>query len=140
MARRLNPARFERAVARAIDALPDDFRARLENVAFMVDPFPDDETLDEMACESPYDLLGLYRGWPITERGTDYQGALPDTIHLYREPILAYCEDTGEDVVDCIVETVVHEVGHYYGLSDAEMEAIEAEVHRRGSPRRPSAR
>jgi predicted Zn-dependent protease with MMP-like domain len=136
VARRLNPARFERAVEDAIDALPEDFRSRLENVAFMVDPFPDAETLDEMACEGPYDLLGLYRGWPITERGVDYQGALPDTIHLYREPILAYCADTGEDVVDCIVDTVIHEVGHYYGLSDDEMEAIEAEVRRRGSARR----
>jgi predicted Zn-dependent protease with MMP-like domain len=137
VARRLSPARFERAVEDAIAALPEDFRARLENVAFMVDPFPDEETLDEMECEGPYDLLGLYRGWPITERGTDYQGALPDTIHLYREPILAYCADTGEDVVDCIAETVIHEVGHYYGLSDAEMDAIEAEARRGGRERRP---
>jgi predicted Zn-dependent protease with MMP-like domain len=136
VARRLSPARFERAVEDAIDALPEDFRSRLENVAFMVDAYPDAETLDEMECEGPYDLLGLYRGWPITERGVDYQGALPDTIHLYREPILAYCADTGEDVVDCIVDTVIHEVGHYYGLSDDEMEAIEAEVRRRGSARR----
>ena len=132
MARRLSPARFEQAVARAIDALPEDFRSRLENVAFMVDPFPDEETLDEMECEGPYDLLGLYRGWPITERGTDYQGVLPDTIHLYREPILAYCAETGEDVVHCIVETVIHEVGHYYGLSDDEMHAIEAEARKEG--------
>ena len=135
MARRLSPARFERAVEDAIAALPEDFRSRLENVAFMVEAFPDDETLAEMECEGPYELLGLYRGWPITERGTDYQGALPDTIHLYREPILAYCADTGEDVVDCIVETVIHEVGHYYGLSDDEMEAIEAEVRRGGASR-----
>jgi predicted Zn-dependent protease with MMP-like domain len=140
VARRLSPARFERAVEQAIEALPEAFRARLENVAFMVDPFPDDETLDEMACEGPYDLLGLYRGWPLTERGMDYQGALPDTIHLYREPILAHCEDTGEDVVACIVDTVVHEVGHYYGLSDAEMEAIEADLRRGRSARRPRSR
>ena len=132
MARRLSPARFERAVEAAIEALPRGFRERLENVAFMVDPFPDAETLAEMDCEGPYDLLGLYRGWPITERGTDYQGVLPDTIHLYREPIVAYCEDTGEDVVDCIVDTVIHEVGHYYGLSDDEMDAIEAAARRGG--------
>lgn len=123
---RMTDAQFDRAVEAAVAALPEDFKARLENVAFMVEPFPDAATLREMACESPYDLLGLYRGWPLTERGTDYAGALPDTIHLYQRPILAYCKQTGEDVVDCIVETVIHEVGHYYGLSDEEMEAIEA--------------
>jgi predicted Zn-dependent protease with MMP-like domain len=123
---RMSDAAFDRAVEQAVAALPDDFKARLENVAFMVEPFPDADTLHEMECESPYDLLGLYRGWPLTERGTDYAGALPDTIHLYQRPILAYCKQTGEDVVDCIVETVIHEVGHYYGLSDEEMEAIEA--------------
>lgn len=122
----MTDAEFDRAVDAAIGALPEDFRARLENVAFMVEPWPDAETLRELECETRYDLLGLYRGWPITERGTDYAGTLPDTIHLYQRPILAYCKETGEDVVACIVDTVVHEVGHYYGLSDDEMDAIEA--------------
>lgn len=125
---RMTDAEFDRAVDAAIRALPEDFKARLDNVAFMVEAWPDPDTLREMECESPYDLLGLYRGWPLTERGTDYAGALPDTIHLYQRPILDYCKRYGEDVVDCIVETVIHEVGHYYGLSDAEMEAIEAAV------------
>lgn len=116
---------FEDAVSAAIDALPDDFRNQLDNVAFMVEEFPDEDTLAEMECETPYDLLGLYRGWPITERGSEYHGTLPDTIHLYRQPILAWCGEYREPVVDCIVDTVIHEVGHYYGFSDDELEAIE---------------
>ncbi len=120
----MTPERFETVVETAIRQLPDAFRERLDNVVFMVDPFPDPATLAEMECDTPYDLLGLYRGWPITERGTEYAGVLPDTIHLYREPILAYCAETGEPVTDCIIETVIHEVGHYYGLSDDEMDAI----------------
>ena len=118
---------FERAVEAGLAALPEEFRERLANVAVMVEEWPDAETFREMELESGYDLLGLYRGWPLPERGIDYAGTLPDTIHLYRQAILAYCEDTGEVVVDCIVDTVIHEVGHYYGLSDEEMEQIEAE-------------
>ncbi|MDH5526757.1 MAG: metallopeptidase family protein [Nitrospirota bacterium] len=116
---------FEDAVAAAIDALPDHFRNQLQNVVFLVEEFPDEETQAEMECETPYDLLGLYRGWPITERGSDYHGTVPDTIHLYRQPILSWCEEYDEPVVDCIVDTVIHEVGHYYGFDDEELEAIE---------------
>lgn len=128
----MSPADFDRSVEAAIEALPDGFRDRLANVAFMVEEWPDADTMNEMECDSPYDLLGLYRGWPLTERGTEYAGTLPDTIHLYRQPILAYCEESGEQVVDCIVDTVVHEVGHYYGLSDEEMDLIESECRWEG--------
>ncbi|MBI5136648.1 MAG: metallopeptidase family protein [Nitrospirae bacterium] len=123
----MNKVQFDRAVEAAIRALPDDFRNRLDNVAFMVEEWPDRATQTEMECETPYDLLGLYRGWPITERGTDYAGALPDTIHLYRRPIMAWCEDSGESLRDCIVDTVIHEVAHYYGLSDDDLDTIAAE-------------
>jgi predicted Zn-dependent protease with MMP-like domain len=127
-------ADFDAAVEAAINALPTTFRQRLDNVAFMVEEFPDADTLNEMECESPYNLLGLYRGWPLTERGTDYAGVLPDTIHLYRQPMLAYCEDVGESITDCIIETVIHEVGHYYGLSDDDLDAIAAECEWQGPP------
>jgi len=120
-------ADFDAAVEAAIGNLPDDFRQRLDNVVFMVEAWPDETTLKEMDCASPYDLLGLYTGWPMTERGSDYAGVLPDTIHLYRQPTLAYCAESGESVTDCIVETVIHEVAHYYGLSDDDLDAISAE-------------
>jgi len=134
----VNRQAFERTVATAIDALPTDFRDRLSNIAFLVEEWPDAGTLEEMECETRFDLLGLYRGWPLTERGSDYHGTLPDTIHLYRQPILAWCDETGEPVADCIVDTVIHEVGHFYGLSDAEMEQIEDECAWQGGgpPRR----
>ena len=130
----MTPEQFEAEMEAAIRRLPDAFRERLDNVVFMVDRFPDRATQIELQCDTPYDLLGLYRGWPITERGTEYAGVLPDTIHLYREPILAYCQEVGESVTDCIVETVIHEVGHYYGLSDDEMDAIADECVHHGQP------
>ncbi|MFQ5508955.1 MAG: metallopeptidase family protein [Leptospirillia bacterium] len=122
----MSPEAFDEAVEKAVRALPDAFRERLDNVVFLVEEWPDESTMKDMELESEYDLLGLYTGWPVTERGTDYHGTLPDTIHIYRQPTLAYCEDMKQEVVDCIADTVIHEVGHFYGLSDPEMEAIEA--------------
>ncbi len=127
MTQPLSDSAFETTMERAIDHLPEGFKKRLENVVFMLAPWPDEATLTMMECDTPYDLLGLYEGCPLPERGGDYAGVLPDTIHLYREPILAYCQTHDILVEDCIVDTVVHEVGHYYGLSDDEMDQIEAE-------------
>lgn len=128
----MSPDEFEKVMETAIANLPDTFRERLDNIAFLVEDWPDDETCREMELESKYDLLGLYRGWPLTERGTEYAGVLPDTVYLYRKPILDWCRAYDEPVADCIVDTVIHEIGHYYGLSDAEMERIEAECHWEG--------
>ena len=117
---------FIQAAEDALAELPAWVRDALENIAFVVEPFPDREVQREMGLESPYDLLGLYQGTPISERGGSYgYGNLPDLIHLYRRPILAFCAVEGIDWRHGVRHVVVHEIGHYLGLSDEEMEAME---------------
>lgn len=120
----MNPEAFERMVQESVEGLPRRFKKLIDNVVFIVEPWPDEEILDEMEAESPYDLLGLYQGVPLEERGFAYGNQLPDTIFIYQHPIEAHCEDTGEDISVVIKETVIHEVGHYFSLSDEEMEHI----------------
>jgi predicted Zn-dependent protease with MMP-like domain len=102
-------ARFEELAARALDGLPEWVHERLDNVDVVVEDDPP---------ETDPDLLGLYQGIPLTERGMDYGGALPDRISLYRRTI----EDEAggdEDLLERIIaETVVHEVAHHFGISD----------------------
>jgi predicted Zn-dependent protease with MMP-like domain len=116
--------RFERLVAAAVQSIPDEFRERLENVAIVVEDEPPPELLNEMEIEPPDSLYGLYQGTPLTERAWDYGNALPDRIVLFQSPIEADC-DTDHEIVATIGETLIHEVGHYFGLSEDEIEAIE---------------
>jgi len=107
--------------------LPAEFRALCEGLVIHVVDFPDDETLEEMDAESEFDLLGLFRGRGLAQRSAiDETGALPNMVWLYRRPLLDFwCE--GEDTLDAVVAHVlVHEIGHHFGLSDEDMEAIEA--------------
>jgi predicted Zn-dependent protease with MMP-like domain len=110
----------------AFARLPDHFRRLCEGLVTQVVDFPDDETLDEMEAESEFDLLGLFRGQGLPHRGAaDETGQLPNMIWLYRRPLLDYWCD-GEDTLDEVVTHVlVHEIGHHFGLSDADMEQIE---------------
>lgn len=97
---------FEDLVAQALDEIPDELARLVDNVVFVVED------------DSPGgDLLGLYEGIPLTERGSWYAGALPDRISIYRLPILALC-DTEDDVVDEVHVTVVHEIAHHFGIDD----------------------
>ena len=107
--------------------LPASFRRLCEGLVIRVVDFPDDETLDEMDAQSEFDLLGLFRGRGLAHRGAvEETGELPNMIWLYRRPLLDYwCE--GEDTLAAVVTHVlVHEIGHHFGLSDADMEAIES--------------
>ena len=119
--RRYRPdlATFERLVAEALAELPAPFRALVSNVAVEVADWPAPDDARGMAGEGD-DLLGLYQGIPYGERGTGYHLALPDRITIYRRPILDLCR-TEEEVRAEIRDTVVHEVGHYFGLSDEEL-------------------
>ena len=98
---------FEDLVAEALDGIPDELARLVDNVVFVVE---DDSPEGE-------DLLGLYEGIPLTERGSSYAGVMPDRITIYRRPILAICE-TRDDVLDEVHITVVHEIAHHFGIDD----------------------
>jgi predicted Zn-dependent protease with MMP-like domain len=110
----------------AFERLPDSFRRLADGLVIQVIDFPDDETLKEMGAESEFDLLGLFHGRGLAQRGAVVEtGELPNMIWLYRRPLLDFWCD-GEDTLDEVVAHVlVHEIGHHFGLSDADMEAIE---------------
>jgi len=115
---------FERLVERALRTLPRRFRARLENIAVVVEDWADDDTLEEMGIEPPDTLYGLYRGTDLTRRDTTYGGVLPDVITIYQGPIEEDCDSIPE--MEALVrDTVVHEVGHYFGLDDEELGQLE---------------
>ena len=115
---------FEALVERALRALPRRFRRKLQNIAVVVEEWPDAETLAEMGIEPPDTLYGLYRGVDLTRRDSGYGNVLPDTITIYRGPIEEDCADADE-MVDLVRDVVVHEIGHYFGLDDATMEELE---------------
>jgi predicted Zn-dependent protease with MMP-like domain len=104
---------FEQLVADALDAVPPDLMALLDNVVVLVEDRNPDEP----------DLLGLYSGYALTERGWDYGGALPDRIMIYREAICEICE-TAEDVVEEVTVTVVHEIAHFFGIDEERLHAL----------------
>jgi len=115
----LSRSAFERLVGEALDGLPPQFAELLENVAVIVEEEPDPHVLDEMGMDDDEELMGLYLGVPLPERGSQYQ-ALPDRIAIYRGPVLRCC-GSRRDIVREVRETVVHELGHYFGLEDEEM-------------------
>lgn len=123
-------AQFEALVADALGRIPARFREHLSNVALVVEDAPDARTLAEAGVEPPDTLYGLYQGTPLTERRWAEGNALPDRITLYQRPIEEDCHDE-DDIRDAISETLIHEVGHYFGLSEEEIEAIEEQYWRR---------
>lgn len=124
----MNADEFRLVAEQALNALPERFRLALENVVMVTEDFPTAEICSQMRLETPFELLGLYDGSPVTERPAVSSGSLPDMIYLYRQPILTACRETGEAVEHCIRHVLVHEIGHHFGYSDAEMERIEAQA------------
>jgi predicted Zn-dependent protease with MMP-like domain len=117
--------RFERLVAEAIETIPRRFREAIRNVAVVVEEEPSAALLAEMGIEPPDTLFGLYQGTPLTERSWDYGNQLPDRIVIFQRPIEEACGDDEDEIVATIGETVIHEFGHYFGLSEEEIDAIE---------------
>jgi predicted Zn-dependent protease with MMP-like domain len=109
----------------AFATIPRELRGVLGNVVIQVVDFPDDETLDELDCESPFDLLGLYRGVDLTKKSFMELTPDSDMIYLYRRPILDYWCETGDDLGEVIRHVLIHEIGHHFGFSDEDMERIE---------------
>jgi predicted Zn-dependent protease with MMP-like domain len=122
-------ARFERLLAEAITLIPGRFRREMKNLALVVEDEPTPDLLEEMEIEPPDSLYGLYQGTPLPERTWGYGNQLPDRIILFQRPIEEDCED--EDEVRAVIgETLIHEVGHYFGLSEEEIEEIEEKYWR----------
>lgn len=118
---RCSRAEFDWAVARALDSLPSEIAARLDNVAVVVEDEPTEEELREAGLDPETEtLFGLYQGVSLPERGATYGLTLPDRIVIYRRPLLAECE-TREELIREIRATVVHEVGHYFGLQEEDL-------------------
>jgi predicted Zn-dependent protease with MMP-like domain len=117
------------AVAReAYAGVPARLRRFVQNVVVRVEDFPDDETLEDLECDSPFDLLGLYRGVDLTQKSISDTPEDLDRIYLYRRPILDYWCESGEDLTHVVRHILIHEIGHHFGLSDDDMERIEAEA------------
>jgi len=120
-------ADIEATVHRALKTIPEPFRRHLRDVVIRVEDFPDGETEREMELETPFDLLGLYRGVSLQHKSTLYTQDDVDMIYLYRRPILDYWCETGEDLTQIVRHVLIHEVGHHLGLSDEDMERIEGQ-------------
>lgn len=124
---------FEELAAAAFAALPQAFRDMARDVIIRIEDFPDEDTLDVMECETPFDLLGLFHGNGLAQGGGAlWTGQMPNTIFLYRRPMLDYWADHEETLGGLITHVLVHEIGHHFGLSDEDMEAIERQAEADG--------
>ena len=115
---------FTRLVEEALRDIPRRFRAEMKNVAVIVEDEPPQDVLDEMDVGPDDTLFGLYHGTPLPQRSWDYGNNLPDRISIYQFPIEDACANEDE-IRDCVAETVIHEFGHYFGMSEEEIEEIE---------------
>ena len=114
---------IERLARAAMAALPDPFGAHLAGVVLRVEEFAEDDILDDLGIDDPFSLSGLYQGRPVGEPGAS--GDLPATIHLYRRALLDEWVEGGETLEALVTHVLIHEVGHHFGLSDADMHALE---------------
>lgn len=121
-----SPEEIERIAEEALASLPEPFLKQLGNVAIRIEEFADEETLREMEIENPFDLTGLYHGVPLIHQSIGDVKAMPEMIYLYRQPILAEWCESEEDLARLVRHVLIHEIGHHFGYSDEELEAIEA--------------
>lgn len=123
----MNRKEFESAVAEALDTLPIEFAELMSNVAIQVQEIPDPETIASLDLDPrSHTLFGLYTGVPLDQRGGWYGNVLPDVIVLYRQPLLQACRGRRR-LIHQIQLTLLHEIGHHFGLSEEEMESWEVE-------------
>jgi predicted Zn-dependent protease with MMP-like domain len=120
-------AELELIAAEALGTIPPELRRHVGDVVIRVEDFPDEETEREMGLDSPFDLLGLYRGLALPRQSVLDVRTRPDMIFLYRRPILDYWCEEGLDLAAVIRHVLIHEIGHHFGFSDADMERIERE-------------
>lgn len=120
-------AELEAMAERALVTIPAALKRHLGRILIRVEEFPDAETEAEMELESPFDILGLYRGVALPRQSVLDPNVDPELIFLYRRPILDYWCETGEDLYAVVRHVLIHEIGHHFGFSDEDMERIEAE-------------
>jgi len=116
---------FEVIAAEAYRRLPAKFRALCEGLVIQVDDFPTEEVLDHMEIDDPFDLMGLFQGVGLPFRSDSVPGQMPNMVWLYRRPILDYWAEHDDTLGAVVTHVLVHEIGHHFGLSDEDMEAIE---------------
>jgi predicted Zn-dependent protease with MMP-like domain len=121
-------ADLEALASTAYAALPEHFRSLCNDLVIQVDDFPSDEVLESMNCETEFDLLGLFQGVGLPFKGGEQSGQLPNMVWLYRRPILDYWAEHDDTLGAIVTHVLVHEIGHHFGLSDEDMQAIEASV------------
>jgi predicted Zn-dependent protease with MMP-like domain len=127
-------AEFEIIADKAYQRLPRRFRALTSDLLIRIEDFPTDEVLDSLGIESEFGLLGLYQGVDLTSQSLSDVRTLPDMVFLYRRPILDYWAEHEETLGKIVTHVLIHEIGHHFGLSDADMEKLEAEAE----PKSPS--
>lgn len=118
-------ADFEALAADAWERLPAEFRGVCGNVVIQIEDFATDEVLDGLGIESPFDLMGLYHGVSLDQKSVSDPQRMPDMVFLYRRAILDHWADTEDTLGHIVTHVLVHEIGHHFGLSDDDMEAIE---------------
>ena len=116
---------MEALAAEAYTTIPEELRRHVGDVVIRVEEFPDSETEEEMELDSPFDLLGLYRGVALTQQSVVDVRSDVDMIFLYRRPLLDYWCETGEDLSHLVRHVLIHEIGHHFGFSDEDMETLE---------------
>ena len=119
---------FEQLAATGWERLPAEFRRMCGDVVIRVEDFPTEEILDELELESPFDLMGLYTGVSLDKKSVADLPREPDMVFLYRRPMLDYWAEGDETLGHLVTHVLVHEIGHHFGFSDADMERLEAEA------------
>lgn len=114
---------FEQLVERAFESLPDRFKLLLDNVVVLIEDWPDSELLKNLGMEADETLFGLYEGDPLTSYGRDFGMTEPDRIHIFKGPLEEAC-DTADELIDEVRKTVLHEVGHFFGLNEDQVEHL----------------
>lgn len=116
---------IEALARRAFELIPDELRRHVGDVVIRIDEFPDEQTCRDMELESEFDLLGLYQGVSLGQKDAAGSRQEVDMIFLYRRPLLDYWCETGEELGHLVRHVLIHEIGHHFGLSDDDMEALE---------------
>jgi predicted Zn-dependent protease with MMP-like domain len=116
---------FSQLVAEALDSMPEEFLERMFNVEVLIEDWPTRDQLEEVGLDprDPSALLGLYHGVPLTNRSSFY-AALPDTITIFQQPIERYCGEDADEIREQVRHTVIHEIAHYYGITDERLDEL----------------